>query len=139
MGGTERPRVVVVDEHTDGGRTVCAVLGAAGFDAVTTPDVASAAGAVGAEGVSVVLVANSAGRSARSTDVVRTLRSSVDADVRDVSVVVLVDDAGGADAALASGADSVLVRPVESARIVEAVTEVVAVEPSVRAERRRAR
>jgi DNA-binding NarL/FixJ family response regulator len=139
MSGTTGARVVVVDDHPDAGRTVCAVLGVAGFDAVTTRDAAAATESVASEGVAVVVVAHAAGTAGRSTDLVRTLRTSVEPTVRDVSVVVLVDDAGGADAALAAGADSVLIRPVEAERIVEAVTEVAATDPAVRADRRRAR
>jgi DNA-binding NarL/FixJ family response regulator len=138
-GMTAGARVVVVDDHPDAGRTVCAVLGAAGFEAVTTRDATAATESVASEGVAVVVVAHAAGNAVRSADLVRTLRSSVDPTTRDVSVLALVDDAGGADAALVAGADSVLIRPVEAERIVEAVTEVAATDASVRADRRRSR
>jgi len=138
MAGTGA-RVVVVDDHHDAGHTVCVVLGAAGFEAVTTRDVRAAVDAVANEGVAVVVAAHGAGGAPRSAALVNELRSAPEPGTRDVSVVVLVDDAGGADAALAAGADSVLVRPVEAERIVEAVTEVAATDASVRAARRRSR
>ncbi len=49
------------------------------------------------------------------------LRGSLSARQRGVSVVVVVDDADAADSALADGADSVLIRPVEAERLVEAI------------------
>jgi CheY-like chemotaxis protein len=140
MGGAGRAaRVVVVDDKRDSATTVGAVLGAAGFEAASTADTTSAIESVLHEGVDVVLAAHSSGGATRSAEVVREIRTRAEPLVRDVSVVVLVDDAGGADAALAAGADSVLIRPVEADRIVEAVTEVAATAPSVRAARRRSR
>ena len=138
MAGTAT-RVVVVDDHADAGRTVCAVLSAAGFETVATREQTAATESVIHEGVSVLVAAHSAGGAAQSADLVRELRSGAHPTLRDVSVVVLVDDAGGADAALAAGADSVLIRPVESERLVEAVTEVAATDADQRAARRRAR
>lgn len=132
-------RVVVVDDHADAGRTVCAVLSGAGFEAVATREQSAATESVVHEGVAVVVAAHSAGGAARSADLVRDLRAGAHRLLRDVSVVVLVDDAGGADAALAAGADSVLIRPVEADRLVEAVTEVAATDADQRAARRRAR
>jgi DNA-binding NarL/FixJ family response regulator len=132
-------RVVVVDDRTDAGATVAAVLGGAGFEAVTTGDLTATMEAVLHEGVAVVVAAHGSGGVGVSARFVQSLRDRPEPALRDVSVVALVDDPTSADAALSAGADSVLLRPVESDRLVEAVTDVAALDPTSRAARRRRR
>ena len=131
-------RVVIVGDD-DSARTVAAVLDAAGFETAATCDPAAAIQAVQQEGARVVVAAHGTGGVPRSADLVRALRSGAHPAVRDVSVVVLADDAVGGDSALLAGADSVLLRPVEADRLVEAITEIAATDAAQRASRRRAR
>lgn len=136
--GSPTTRVVVVDGNEPAGATAAAILTRAGFEAVASDDPAAALEAVRTEGVSVVVVGGTVG-DRPGPAIVTDVRDHGEAVVRDVSVVVLVDDAPGADAALAAGADSVLLRPVEADRLAEAVGDVARLDASSRSARRRHR
>ncbi|HMU79979.1 MAG TPA: hypothetical protein P5193_06950 [Microthrixaceae bacterium] len=107
--------VVVVRPGDPGGVMLGDLLGAAGAEVLLTDSVALAAGTALSDPPSTIVLATPA------TTLVADLRGSLSARQRGVSVVVVVDDADAADSALADGADSVLIRPVEAERLVEAI------------------
>lgn len=111
-------RVVVLGASDDDAAAalIGRLLSEAGAEVAVTPSTAATAEAVETEDVSTVVVTNGA------TDLVAGLRASTSRRQRNVSVVAVVDTTDDADAALEAGADSVLMRPVEAERLVEAVS-----------------
>ncbi len=102
-------RVVVLDPDAVLGAAVAGLLRAQGWEAAATDDPDVAGRSVTSEGVRSVVVS--------CTD--PSVLSGLRAVHPSVPVVALVDDPEGADAALAAGADSALLRPVEVERIDE--------------------
>jgi DNA-binding response OmpR family regulator len=111
--------LVVADRVDDAAAALIAeVLGASGADVQVTGSSVDAAVAVQHDGSPTLVVTTATGSS-----LVADLRSSASRRQRDAAVVVVVDSPDDADAALTAGADSVLIRPVEAERLVEAVAQ----------------
>ncbi|MFZ4519557.1 MAG: hypothetical protein ACOYOP_14295 [Microthrixaceae bacterium] len=96
-------RVVVLDPDAAVGAAVAGLLRAQGWEAAATDDPGVAGRSVTSEGVRSIVV------SCTDTAALHGLRAVHPS----VPVVALVDDPDGADAALAAGADSALLRPVD--------------------------
>ncbi len=111
------PVLVVADRDDPAVGLVAEVLGASGSAVEVTESPVAAALAVQQDGAPTLVVTASA------TSLVADLRASASRRQRDAAVVVVVDSPEDADAALAAGADSVLIRPVEAERLVEAVAQ----------------
>ncbi len=115
---TSLGRVVVLTDRDDD--PAASVLGqeltAAGAEVAVTGSSVAAAESIRHESVTTLVVTGT------DLSIVVELRTAVSRPQRTVSIVAVVDDADGADLALRAGADSVLIRPVESDRLVEAVT-----------------
>ncbi len=114
-------RVVVLgpSETDPAAALIGRLLTDAGAEVAVTPSSEAAALSVEEEGVAVVVVTDG------TLDLVAGLRSSASRKQRSVAVVVVLDTEHEADEALRSGADSVLIRPVEADRLVETVTRLV--------------
>lgn len=114
-------RVVVLgaDDGDPTASLVGQVLADAGAEVAVTASREAAAESVESEDVAVLVVVDG------TTDLVAGLRSSDSPRQRHVSIAVVVSSADHADGALDAGADSVLIRPVEADRLVEAVTRLV--------------
>jgi len=111
-------RLVVLADRADdpAAAVIGAELTAAGAEVAVTDSAVAAAESVQHESVTTLVMTGS------DLSIIAALRDAASRRQRTVSVVAIVDDPAGADAALATGADSVLIRPVESDRLVEAVT-----------------
>ncbi|UDY34121.1 hypothetical protein [Dermatobacter hominis] len=96
---------------------IAEVLGDSGAEVAVTASAVDAAVAVQQDGSPTLVVTTPA------TSLVADLRGSASRRQRDAAVVVVVDSPDDADAALTAGADSVLVRPVEAERLVEAIAQ----------------
>lgn len=106
---------MLADPVDPGASVIGGVLDAAGAEVTLTASASDAARAVDGDRPPTLIVA------AADRGVVNALRGSASRRQRDAAVVVLVDSDDDADAALRDGADSVLIRPVEAERLVEAI------------------
>lgn len=111
-------RVVVLADRADDptAAVIGAELASAGAEVAVTSSSVAAVESIQHESVNTLVVSGS------DLSIVTGLRDAASRRQRTVSVVAVVDDASVADAALGAGADSVLIRPVEAERLVEAVT-----------------
>lgn len=109
--------VVLADRDDDPAAAVLAQeLTTAGGEVAVTSSAEAAAVSIQEESVATLVVAR------EDLPLVTALRGAASRRQRTVSVIALLDTADGADAALAAGADAVLIRPVELDRLVEALT-----------------
>ena len=117
---------------------VDAVLTAAGFRVAVCPLGEPVLRTVRDEAVVAIVVAAAQvpDSDERVAPLVGALRDRPEPHVRDVGIVVIVDDAAEAAAATPAGADATVGRPVDPARLVAAVTEVCSVPADVRRRRR---
>lgn len=136
MEGDGGVRVLVVDDRADAAELLVRVLSAAGFRAAAVADRRRALRVVATEHVAVVAAAHGPARLAATTDLVTSLRSRPEPPLRDVGLVVLLDDAADARFGLGAEADAVVVRPVDAGDLVDEVTDVAATDPAARALRR---
>ncbi len=103
------------DRDDPAGPLIGELLDTAGADVTLTASSPEAARAVAGDRPPTLVVA------ASDRSIVAELRGSASRRQRAAAGVVLVDGDADADAALRGGADSVLIRPVESERLVEAI------------------
>jgi DNA-binding response OmpR family regulator len=112
------PVLVVAPAGDDPAAALIAeVLGASGAEVRVTGSAVDAALAVQLDRSPTLVVTTA------DTSLVGDLRGSASRRQRDAAVVVVVDSPDVADVALAAGADSVLIRPVEADRLVEAIAQ----------------
>ena len=137
VGGAGRgARVLVVDDDRHSATTLAGLLGAAGFHVACVRSAAAALRAVLHEQVAVVVASFAQAGVGATTSLVTDLRTRPEPALHSAGLIALVDDEADARLGLHVESDVVLVRPVPAQDLVDAVTEVAATEPLVRAARR---
>lgn len=129
-------RVLVVDDDHRSAAVLTRVLQAAGFAVAHVRSHRVTVRTLLDEQVAVTVIANTTRGIGATTDLVTDLRTRPEPQLCDAGIVALVDDQVDAAFGLGDEADAVLVRPVDAARLVDAVTEVAATDPASRRARR---
>lgn len=128
--------MLVVDDDRSSATVLSGVLRAAGFEVATVRSAEAAVRALLHEGVAATVVSFSRLGVGATTHLVTTLRSRPEPSLHTAGLVALVDDAADARLGLNAECDAVVTRPVPAEELADAVTDVAATEPLVRAARR---
>lgn len=117
-------RVLVAEDRPGAAQLITTILRTAGFDAAPVDHEYTATRVLTDEVVPVVVASFSGRGVGATTALLRELRSRPEPQLRGAGVVAIVDDPADAAFGIGSEADAVLVRPVDAADLVDAVTEV---------------